>query len=676
MSVFDLRHDIDASESQYQLDITGIPPGLIAVTDMASVTDALCADYCFTVDLLALDNLAADLIIGKDTTLSILWGMADRTISGIATELLARGSDHQGIHYTLTIHSHLHLLKHKRSNRVYTAMSVDSVISSVFEKAGFPMARLDMAATGPELEMVVQYNETDYQFVDRLMRKHGFVYGVIEEDGFAKVVVCNSSADLASHAMTLDIVFQAPSGTVRASESIFAISRKSTLLTQSVELNDYNYQQPSNLNVLQNSSSDIAGFGSNSVYGENYQDSGQGKTLASVRQQAFDCQRDQLIIDSDCRAIRPGCVVNILQHSDHNGAYLVTEVAHKGSQAGGVEYGSRVNNLHYKNQAHLIPLATPYQAPVPDSAKVFTTFNAKIEQGVDDQGRYIVKLPFNQDGEGQQSKPARMVQPYGGAGHGMNFPLTQGTEVIVCGENGDLDRPIILGAVYNNEAPSPVTATNSHENLIVTRAGHQLLMDDKLNNEKIELSTPEKSTTFAMHAPKDGGHLAELKSSQGDIKIQAQQDLLFTSGGDHVVSTNHIMRTVVRDHIKIETRENDISLTAGKDINVKAGTGLKFEATDNNVDISADTDLLMQAKQDTSLYAEEGNVELKAAQGDLSLTSGANITIKSTGNGSIHLSQGGGSIEIDAGGNLNIDANAITLSASNIVIKGSAVSNN
>jgi len=675
MSALEFLDKVKANESQYHLDITGVPAGLVAVTDIESVTDELCSDYCFTIELLSDDLISATTVIGKDISLSILWGMADRTISGIGSNFVARGKSHQGYHYTLTLNSHLILLKHKRSNRVFTAMSVDNIISSVFEKSGFPMAKLDMTASGPTLDMVVQYNETDYQFVDRLMRKHGFIYGAIEESGTVKITICNSSSDFANNASTIDILYQAPSGTVRSNESIFAVSRKSSLLTQNIQLNDYFDEKPSNLNVESSAQSDIVGFGSSSIYGENYQESAQGSELASVRQQSLDCRRDVLIIDSDCRAIRPGCVVNILDHDDYSGAYFVTKVAHVGSQSGGVSYGSKVKNLHYKNQAHLIPLDTPFKAEVPETNKVFTTFNATIEQEVDDKGRYIVKLPFNQDGEGEESKPTRMVQPYGGSGHGMNFPLTKETEVIVCGENGDLVRPIILGAVYNSAAPSPVNASNATENKIVTRAGHQLLMDDELGREKIELSNPEKANSLTMDAS-NGAHFAELKSTEGHIEVRAKNDLLFTSGGNHMVSTNKIMTTTVQDHIKMATRENDISLTAAKGINVKAGTSLKLEATENNIDVVAKSNINIQAKQDASLYSEEGNIEIKAAAADLSLGSGGNIVIKSTNNGSIHLSQGSGSIEIDAGGNLNIDANSITLSAGNIVIKGNAVSNN
>jgi len=675
MNALDFLKDINASESQYHIDIAGLPKGLFYVTDIASISDELCNDYCFTIDILSAELLASDAIIGQDISLNILWGLADRTITGIVSHFVARGKSHQGFHYTLSLSSHLSLLKHKRSNRVFTSMSVEAILNSVFEKSGFPMSKLNMMASGPTLDMLVQYNETDYQFVDRIMRKFGFVYGVVETDSSPMVVIANSSADLASHSEPLDIVYQAPSGTVRASESIFAVSRKSTLLNNNTQLNDYNYEQPGNLSVEQNNSHEIAGFGESSIYGENYKDTAQGSHFAKIRQQAIDCQRDIFIIDSDCRAIRPGMIVNIVDHDDYSGSYFVIKVDHVGSQSGGVHYGSKVKNLHYKNQAHLVPAQVPFYGQVPQSSRVFTTFNATIEQEVDDKGRYIVKLPFNQDGEGEESKPTRMVQPYGGAGHGINFPLTKGTEVIVCGENGDLDRPIILGAVYNEAAVSPVNSANSHENLIVTRSGHSLLMDDQLGNEKIKLSNAEQANTLTLDAT-NGSHLAELKSKEGKINVQAKENLVVTAGADHLITAEKDVTVSTRENIKVETSEGDISLTSGRSITTKAGTGLSFEATENNLEMNAEAAILMQAQQDASLYAQEGNIDIKAAKADVSIEAGTNVVIKSTNNGSIHLSQGNGSIEIDAGGNLNIDANAITLSAKNIVIKGNAVSNN
>jgi len=676
MGLMDAFSEHKASTSHFSVTVQGLPDGMVQVTDFASSNDSLCEDFVFNIQVLSQEHLTSNMLLGKDASLILVWSMADRTISGLISGFTAHGKSHQGYHYTLVLSSHLTLLKHQHSNRVFTAMDPAAIIKSVFNKAGFPMQKFSMQASGPSLEMTVQYNETDYEFVTRLMRKYGFVYGFVEESNSdCTFTVCNSSSDIAARFSDINLSYVPPSGQVRTSESIFAISRQAKMHPQSVALNDYNYNAPGNLQVSIQNTSSQPGFGEDSHYGDNYLNSGAGNSLATIRQQAFDCQREQLIIDTDCRAIRPGVIVSIFDHPDHDGQYLVVRVEHKGSQQSGVEYGANVKGLTYKNQAYLIPSSQQFKAPLLPARRVFSTFNALIEQEIDDDGNYIVKLPFNQDGEGQQSKSTRLMQPYGGSGHGMHFPLTQGTEVLVCGENGDLDRPIILGALYNQNAPNPVTSQNPTENKLVTKAGHSLIMDDKSGEEKISLANKNNKNQLLLDAT-NGAHQATLKSVDGDVKISAKENLQFVAENDATFTVANDFITRVENNLQIQTREGDITVNSAADLTLKATSNTRIEATDGSLELKADQELKLQGEQDLSVYSVDGNLELQAPKGDIDISSGANITIKADGQGSIQLSQGGASIEIDAGGNLTIDATSITLSASNIAVKGSAISNN
>nr|WP_257326857.1 type VI secretion system tip protein TssI/VgrG [Pseudoalteromonas rhizosphaerae] len=676
MGLMDIFSEHKANTSHFSVSIQGLPDGMVQVTDFTSMNDSLCEDYEFNIQVLSQEHLTAQTLLGKDASLSLVWSMTDRTISGLLSRFVAHGKSHQGYHYTLVLSSYLTLLKHQHSNRVFTAMDPAAIIKSVFNKAGFPMQKFSMQASGPSLDMTVQYNETDYEFVTRLMRKHGFVYSFVEQtDADCTFKVCNSSKDIAALFDEVNLSYVPPSGQVRTSETIFAISRQAQLQPQSIALNDYNYRAPGNLQVSAQNSASQPGFGEDSHYGNNYATSGEGNTLAKTRQQAFDCQREQLIIDSDCRALRPGMILTIYDHPDHNGQYLVVRVDHKGSQQAGVEYGANVKGLTYKNQAYLVPSDQQFKAQLLPERRVFATFNALVEQEIDDDGNYVVKLPFNQDGEGQQSRPTRLMQPYGGSGHGMHFPLTQGTEVLVCGENGDLDRPIILGALYNQNAPNPVTSQNPTENKLVTKAGHSLIMDDKKGEEKISLANKNNKNQLLLDAT-NGAHQATLKSVDGDVKISAKENLQFVAENDATFTVANDFTTRVENNLQMQTREGDITVTSAADLTLKATSNTRIEATDGSLELKADQELKLQGEQDVSAYSVDGNLELQAPNGDIEISSGANITIKADGQGSLQLSQGGASIEIDAGGNLTIDATSITLSASNIAVKGSAISNN
>ncbi|WP_352284303.1 contractile injection system protein, VgrG/Pvc8 family, partial [Pseudoalteromonas sp. Q18-MNA-CIBAN-0097] len=121
------------------------------------------------------------------------------------------------------------------------AMDAGKIISSVFEKAGFPAQKLNVQASSTMLDMTVQYNETDYEFVTRLMRKHGFVYSFVEQtSGECTLYICNDSNGIAQEFDEINLSYVPPSGQVRTSESIFAISRQAQLFPQSTHLDDYN----------------------------------------------------------------------------------------------------------------------------------------------------------------------------------------------------------------------------------------------------------------------------------------------------------------------------------------------------------------------------------------------------------------------------------------------------
>jgi type VI secretion system secreted protein VgrG len=666
---------INASESQYHIDVKGLAHGLLSVASFESVSDQLCDDYCFTITVHSTERLSGDNLTGKEATLTLLWSLTDKRVTGIISHWQTIGQTHQGFSYRLSLSSHFYLLKNSYNNRVFTDTPVQDIIKTVFENAGFPMTYLSMKASGATLDMLVQYDESDHDFVTRIMRKSGFVYAVVEHDQGPIFTVCNNSRDLARQMDSIALRYQAPTGQVKANETIFSINAKAQLLTNSHNLDDYNYQASGKLNVSSKNQSQVAGFGEDNRYGEHYKTSAEGKVLAQIRQDSIDCQRECLLISSDCRAIRPGVLVIIEDSDIYNGSYMVTEVAHQGSQAAGLAYGDNITHLSYKNQARLVASKVCFKAPIPQNKRVFTSFNATISQEVDELGRYKVDLPFAQAGENQQSKSIRLMQPYGGAGHGMHFPLSLGCEVVICGINGDLDRLVILGALYNTQSPSPVTKHNQSQNKLVTRAGHTLLMDDKVGHERISLGTLNNDNALVLDAT-NGAHQASLASKEGKLKLSAQRNISFSAGADHQITAGGELSMLVQESIKVQTRAGDININSAQQFSAQAAFDLSLEASDGNATLCAEQQMKIEAGQDISLYAQEGNLTLLAEQADLSITSGANITIKSSNQGSIRLSQGQALVEIDAAGNLSIEANNITLSAKNIRIKGNALTNN
>ena len=115
MSSFDLLTGVVANESHFHLEISGIPSSLVSVTDMRSVSDELCRDYSFEIEILSPELLSPDDLVKQDAKLSIVWGMSDRKISGVVGQFVARGQSHQGYHYEVTLNSHLFLIEESKT---------------------------------------------------------------------------------------------------------------------------------------------------------------------------------------------------------------------------------------------------------------------------------------------------------------------------------------------------------------------------------------------------------------------------------------------------------------------------------------------------------------------------------------------------------------------------------
>lgn len=134
---------------------------------------------------------------------------------------------------------------------------------------------------------------------------------------------------------------------------------------------------------------------------------------------------------------------------------------------------------------------------------------AKVKS-INDGGVYLLEYLTMGDDD-QQSAPARVMMPMAGAQRGMHFLPEIGDEVVVAFELGDTSLPIILGGVWNSEAPAPDQAQEGPDNnirTIVSRAGHELTFDDTAGAELVRIKT-------------NGGHeiLLDDAPGQGKVKI-------------------------------------------------------------------------------------------------------------------------------------------------------------
>jgi type VI secretion system secreted protein VgrG len=377
-------------------------------------------------------------------------------------------------------------------SRVYQDQAVPDIVKAVLQDSGMTDEHFEMRLNGTyaKREYVVQYQETDYQFISRLLEHEGIFFFFEHTADGEKVVFADVNDNFSAPAGFEQIPYLPREGTTDPGESIWSVAYRAHMVPQQVTLREYNWRTPS-VPLVAQQKVDPQGRGLQMFYGEHFRDTGEGKKLSKVRAEELAVRREVYTGHSRVRALRSGQLFELTGHllGQFDQSYLVTEVTHEVDQQRVSGESAAAQGTHgYTNAWVAIPASVPFRperrTPKP---RVMGIVNAVVDGTVngaaapiDELGRYKVLLPFDVSGKagGKASRWIRMVQTASGAGYGMHFPLHVGTEVAISHVNGDPDRPIIVGSVPNPETLTPVVSDNATQSVIRTRAGIHIEFED------------------------------------------------------------------------------------------------------------------------------------------------------------------------------------------------------
>jgi len=406
-------------------------------------------------------------------------------------------------------------------SRVFQEMTIEEIIKAVLtEKGGSGLTTQDFEITltgsHSKKEFVVQYNETDLDFLHRWLEYEGIFYYFQQTDTGEKIVF-NDGIDVFPRLPSDPKVPYRPdpstrnrsAGSQEEQEQIVSQLRcRWNKTTKQVVLKDHNYRTPSVDVKAEAESKNPAAEGMLYAFGEHFKTAAEGKAIAQLRSEEMACRDKVLEGRGDHRLFRAGSVFNLGDHfqADFNAPYLLTRVEHDAKQ--GTAAAGKGGTMTYENEFTCIPSDVAFRPERrTEWPSIHGFVNATIDAGgsgeyaeIDDQGRYKVKLPFDLSDkkDGKASRYVRMMQPYAGGGMGMHFPLHKGTEVALGFVDGDPDRPLILGALVNPETASPVSGANSTQCKIHTGGGNSMTIEDTAGTQSITLHSPSGNTMFSM----------------------------------------------------------------------------------------------------------------------------------------------------------------------------------
>jgi len=379
---------------------------------------------------------------------------------------------------------------------------------------------LDASQSYPKREYVCQYNETHLNFASRRMERTGLYYYFDQSGPIEKMKITDTMNIHGPHPGGGQLTYADTSGLDAgiSGKAVKNFQCEQRRVPKDVLLKDYNYRTPS-LDIQGRAQVSEHGEGTVYMHGGHLRSVKQADFLAGIRAQSLKCREQVFFGESNAAFLRPGYTADLDNHyrDDFNQKYLIMEVKHEGAQESWLTSGLGISGLgdrlFYRNGFAAIPATVQFRAEAKaQRPTVQGTIPAIIDaEGsgkyaqLDEQGRYKVIMPFDLSGrkDGHASTWLRLIQPYAGSGHGMHMPLHKGTEVAIVHQEGDPDRPMIAGAVYNTESPSVVTEANQTMANITTAGGNRIHMEDLAGSERILLHSSATGDYIRIGHPND-----------------------------------------------------------------------------------------------------------------------------------------------------------------------------
>lgn len=618
-----------------------------------------------------------------------------RVVHGLIVEAEELGATQGGMMYRIVLMPPLVRARHRTRCRIFLEKSTRKIIETVLQDdpdlspgAGETVSpdggdeldftparekftwritdssRIDDVATRP---YCVQYNESDLAFVSRLLEEEGISYHFENGDGVCLLVL----SDKDSGRSRLEPF--APLGPTIAGRAVAAMKLGARLRPRKVSLLDYNWKQPS----LDMSVSTPARPGASELVDHEYpgrytETPAMGQPLAVAKLDRLGVEASYAVGEGSCRALSVGSIFSLDHpHPRYDGEYLVTKMEVRGEQHGIIRSPSAgdTSNTPYsvvfecarrgKNGAaadsRFRPARSTPKPRILGSQTGFVTAEpstqgAEIHVGGPpgaEIGCVRVKFHWDQDTARHAKEPTscwvRVNQVFAGVGEGAVFHPRVGVEVIVDFEEGDPDRPIIVGRVYNGKNRPPGGAPTVSTFKTMTSPGNgafnELTFDDTAGSEQIKMHTP---FNWNSDAGNDRSEKVGVNSAS-------------SVGTDRTESTG----------------SNRSATTGSNNSEVVAGNETITIGANQNITIGADQTLAVMANQTSSVTGAQtetvlgGRTTNITTSDDLTVTGPQTITVtaaQTTGYNATHDLTVGGAQSISVGGTQEIQvAGAQTL---------------
>lgn len=560
-------------------------------------------------------SIAFESIVGKKATIKVTIDEGkERYINGLISSFSQAGSTMMEggttpkmlYHYNATLVPWPWMLTRTTDCRIFQNQKVPDIIKTIFQEYGFNDFDLNrLQGNYDPREYCVQYRESSFNFVSRLMEEEGIFYFFEHKEDKHILVLGDAPSVFKPITLHPSVSYKTIIGLDKDNDVITEFTVGQEVRPGKYTVNDFNFELPK-VNLTANvSGKDARKFEVYDYPGE-YKTKGEGERIAGIRMQEEETPVSVSTGSSICRGFTPGFTTELKDHyrRDLNKPYLIKSVFHTCDIGATYRSEGGGEDFLYVNQFEFLPHPTAYRpARVTPIPIVYGTQTAMVvgpageEIYVDNYGR--VKVQFHWDRLGKYDDKSscwiRVSQNWAGKQWGAMFIPRIGQEVIVDFLEGDPDRPIITGRVYNANSMPPYT-----------------LPDEKTKS------------TVKTYSYKGGGGFNELrfedKKGSEQVFIHGQKDMDFRLKNDFKTFVGNESHLIVKSDQMAEVRaDNHLTVTGNNNEKING---------------SASRKVAMNIDEKTGMkYAMDAGMEIHLKSGmTLTLETGVNLTLKVGGN--------------------------------------------
>lgn len=585
----------------------------------------------------------------------------------------------------------LWMLTRNQQSRIFQQIAVPDILKKVL--TGLDVSYQLQGNYLPR-DYCVQYRETDFAFASRLMEEEGIFYFFTHKDGSHQMVVADTPQSFPDVPGPTSLIYETFEGGTRTEDRVHRWEKSQAIRSGKYRLWDYCFELPGkNLEATKptldsvqvgtvNHKLKVGGndrleiYDYPGLYAQRFDgvDPGGGDRSSDVQHIFKDNERTVGIRmqeeaaaaillegESTCRQLAAGGKFSLTRHFDGDGPYVVTGVEHLASAGEAYTLGNA--DASYLNNFECIPAALPYRPErtiprprIDGTQTAVVVGNEGDEIFTDKYGRIKVQFPWDRQGKKNADSSCwiRVATPWAGKQWGIIHIPRVGHEVLIAFEEGDPDRPIVVGSVYNADLMPPYSlAQNMTQSGYLSRSTTQ---GETSNFNQLRFEDKKGSEEVYFHAEKDFNRVVENddtlkvgfdKKDKGDQTIQVFNNHSLSVGAG---------KTEAADGSQTITVFNNQNLTVGD----AAASG-----SSQTISIFKDRSVTLQTGNDT-LTIQQGNRTVNIQMGN------DNLTI-SMGNQTTQVSLGSSSTEAMQSITLKVGANSITIDQTGITLNGMTI---